>query len=282
MDRNRTKSIRRFALAGLALIAGLVLVPYLLIFYLIAGLIDVMRNKRRDRMVFERYFLGTGITTWLLSPLNLFADLLSYRNKGVYRLEDLPPAWAGEIEQVLDVFRTRKDEIIADIDRAFQDGRRGMFVYTWYGKKKPHGVEEFKQDFRFIKTIAVSVFSGKESTSFHYGPLRLTLRVLYNLTPVDTDKVFIECNGEKHYWHRDPLYIFDDTLMHRSVNDYDARRYVVFMDIMRPTPFPKVLDALISAVSLIAERFNAIFYKNWKMLRPGQKAPEASEVKTPS
>jgi aspartyl/asparaginyl beta-hydroxylase (cupin superfamily) len=282
MKRETVKSIRRYALGGLVLVAGLYFVPYLLIFFLITGLIDVMRNKRRDRVVFERYFLGKGITTWLLSPFNLFVDLLSYRNKGVYQLEDLPPAWAAEIESVLDVFRSRKAEFIADIDNAFQDGKRGMFVYTWYGKKNPHEVEEFKRDFRYIKTIAVSVFSGKESTSLHYGPLRLTLRVLYNLTPVETDKVFIECGGEKHYWYQNPLYIFDDTLIHRSVNDYDARRYVVFMDIMRPTPYPAVLDWLISGVSLIAERFNAIFYKNWKMLRPDAKAAQPSHVKTPS
>jgi aspartyl/asparaginyl beta-hydroxylase (cupin superfamily) len=115
------------------------------------------------------------------------------------------------------------------------------------------------------------VFSGKESTKFHYGPLRLTLRVLYNLTPVDTDKVYIQCGWKKHYWNQNPLYIFDDTLIHRSVNDYDARRYAVFMDIMRPTPLPGFLTALISAVSVIVARINNIFYKNWKMLRPGAK-----------
>jgi len=101
--------------------------------------------------------------------------------------------------------------------------------------------------------------------------------VLYNLTSVETDKVFIECGREKHYWYQNPLYIFDDTLIHRSVNDYDTRRYVVFMDIMRPTRYPRVLDVLISGVSLIAERSNAIFYKNWKMLRPDAKAPEPSK-----
>ena len=61
-----------------------------------------------------------------------------------------------------------------------------------------------------------------------YGPLM----------PIDSDKVFIQCGWEKHYWIENPLYIFDDTLIHRSVNDYEARRHAVFMDIMRPTPFP--------------------------------------------
>jgi len=58
------------------------------------------------------------------------------------------------------------------------------------------------------------------------------------------------------------------TLMHRSVNEYDARRYCVFIDIMRPTPFPRLMSALISVVAVAVERINDLFYKNWKMLRP--------------
>ena len=274
MERATKKTIRRFSLAGVALVLGLFLVPLLTIFYLACGLIDVMRNKRRDALVFRRYFMGNGITTWLLSPFNLFVDLFCYRNKGVYQIDDLPPEWRAEVDSVLDVFRDQKDEILADIDQTFDDGRRGMFVYEWYGKRKDHSVAALNRDYKYVKTIAVSVFSGKESTSFHYGPLRLTLRVLYNMTPVDTDKVYIQCGLEKHFWRDNPLYIFDDTLIHRSVNDYDARRYVVFMDIMRPTAFPALLNPLIAGVSVIAEQANTIFYKNWKMFRPGQKTGE--------
>jgi aspartyl/asparaginyl beta-hydroxylase (cupin superfamily) len=271
MERKTVKLARRLAIMGIALAAGFYFVPTVVALYLITGLFDVMRNERRDALVFERYFLGNGIPTWLLSPFNLLVDLCCHRNKGVYQLEDLPPEWRAEVETVLDVFRNRENEIIAEIDRTFEKGRRGMFVYNWYGKENPHSIEEFKQDFRYIKTIAVSVFSGKEATSFHFGPLRLTLRVLYNLRPVVTDKIFIQCGWEKHYWYQNPLYIFDDTLIHRSVNEYDARRYAVFMDIMRPTAFSGLLGVLISGVSFIAESFNAIFYKKWVMLRPRSK-----------
>ena len=271
MQRNTVKSVRRLAIGGTVLAAGLYFVPVVMALYLITGLFDVMRNERRDAMVFERYFLGNGIATWLLSPFNLLVDLCCHLNKGVYQLEDLPPEWRAEIETVLDVFRNRENEIIAEVDRTFEKGRRGMLVYKWYGKENPHSIEEFKKDFRYIETIAVSVFSGKEATSFHFGPLRLTLRILYNLRPVVTDKIFIQCGWEKHYWYQNPLYIFDDTLIHRSVNEYDARRYAVFMDIMRPTAFPGLLAVLISGVSVIAERFNAIFYKKWEMLRPPPK-----------
>ena len=82
------------------------------------------------------------------------------------------------------------------------------------------------------------------------------------------DRIYIECQGVKHRWHDNPLYIFDDTLMHRSVNELDARRYCVLIDIMRPKPVPDVFSGLISLVLLEVEQFKSVFYKNWKMLRP--------------
>jgi beta-hydroxylase len=236
------------------------------LFFLATGMIDVLRNERRNRTLFERYFTGNGVTNWLLSPVNLFFDLLCYRNRKIYRLEDLPPAYRAEIESAIDTFRRRKDEIVADIDRAFDSGRRGMYVYRWYGQQYNRSIEEFNRPFRYLQTVAVSVFTGRESTSFHFGPLRLSLRVLYNLTPVDSDDVYIECGRTRHIWRDDPLFIFDDTLMHRSVNEDEARRYCVFMDILRPSPAPAVLSALRVAVAAISRGFKGIFYRNWKML----------------
>jgi aspartyl/asparaginyl beta-hydroxylase (cupin superfamily) len=268
VQRNVKKAIRKTVIAVPIVGAAFYFAPIPAAVFAACGFIDVMRNRRRDAMLFNRYFLGNGIPTWLLSPFNLIFDLLCYRNKGVYALDDLPPAWRAEVDEVLGVFRERREEIIADVDRAFGEGRRAMYVYRWYGRREAHGIAALDRDFRYIKTIAVSAFKGREATGFHFGPLRLTLRVLYNLRPTPSEDIFIECGGKKHYWHEDPLFIFDDTLMHRSVNLNEARRYCVFMDIVRPTPFPGLLSALVSAVSVAAARVNAVFYKHWKMLRP--------------
>jgi aspartyl/asparaginyl beta-hydroxylase (cupin superfamily) len=245
--------------------------PWLFAFWLVCGAIDVLRNKGATVLVYNRYFLGNGVLTWLLSPFNLFVDLLSYRNPGVYRLADFPEVYQVEINEVLGIFRNQKTKIISDIDGKFENGRRGMYVYRWFGKRNIDNIPELNRDFKYLKTIAVSVFSGKESTSFHYGPLRLSLRILYNMEPADTDLVFIECNGVKHFWNKDPLYIFDDTLMHRSVNEYDARRYNVFMDVVRPSPFPMVISSMLFVVSRSVERINAVFYKNWTMIGGAKK-----------
>ncbi|ORE88035.1 aspartyl/asparaginyl beta-hydroxylase domain-containing protein [Aurantimonas sp. 22II-16-19i] len=276
MKRKTKKLIRRIAIAVPLAILCLWLIPVITLTFIVCGLIDVSRNRGRTPLTFSRYFMGNGIPTWLLSPFNLFIDLVSYRNPGVWRLEDFPPEWRAEIETVLDTFRANKREIIADIDQQFGEGRRGMYVYRWYGKRFVDNVPAFNRDFRYVKTIAVSVFSGKESTTWHYGPLRLTLRVLLNLDPADSDRVFIECNGARHLWRDDPLYIFDDTLFHQSVNEVDARRYNVFMDVIRPSPVPDFLSALLVGVSALADRLKAMFYKNWKMIdRRGAASPAA-------
>lgn len=217
-------------------------------------------------MMFRRYFTGNGLLTWFLSPFNLFIDLISPRNPGVLKLEDFPDPHRAEIDEVLNVFRAQKDKIIADIDAVYGEGRRGMYVYRWFGKKQIDNVPELGGDYKYVKTIAVSVFSGKEKTTWHYGPHRLSYRVLLNLSPVETDKVFIECQGQKRYWHEDPLYIFDDTLFHRSINELDARRYVVFMDVARPSYVPAIIDVGLTFVSTIGGRLKQFFYKNWKLI----------------
>ena len=260
------KRLRKGIVAVAALSGALYFVPFLAIFYIATGLLDVLRNERKDRNLFERYFLGNGVTAWFLSPLNLLMDLLCYRNKRIYRLEDFSEECRQEIEEILSVFAARKEEIIAHVDHAFESGRRGMFVYRWFDRQYNKEIAEFNKPFKYLQTIAVSVFEGNESTSFHFGPLRLTLRILYNLTPIESAEIFIECGRTKHYWHKDPLFIFDDTLMHRSANENEARRYCVFMDVIRPSPVTALLSALLVGFSAIAQLAKGVFYRNWKML----------------
>lgn len=266
MQRAVRKALGRSAAAVPLLIGAFYFLPYLTLAYIGLGIIDVMRNQLRTPELFRQYFLGKGIFMWFLSPLNLLADLLSFRNRKVWQWEDFPEDYRQEITSVLAVFQSKREQIIADIDDAFKDGRRGMYIYQWYGQRRIQRISGFAKDYRYIKTIAVSVFNGRESTSFHFGPLRLTMRVLYNLSPVDSKDVFIECGSTKHYWCENPLFIFDDTLLHRSVNEYDGRRYCVFIDIIRPSPVPKLLSALVRGVSIVAGPINSVFYKHWRMI----------------
>ena len=258
---------RKILLALLVLALAFYFVPWLAVFYIAAGLLDVSRNSQRDGELFSRYFLGNGYVTWLLSPFNLLIDLFSSRNKGTYAIEDFPEQTQTEIRNLLQTCDTQKDHIIAQCDKAFESGRRGMFIYRWFGKQHNAEIESFNNAAPSVQTIAISIFDGEEATSFHFGPMRLTFRLLYNLTPIKNDGVFIECGAVKHFWHNNPLFIFDDTLMHRSVNRSASRRYCLFVDVVRPSRFTGMIGALVSPVTAIAEPFKHLFYGKWKMLK---------------
>ena len=51
---------------------------------------------------------------------------------------------------------------------------------------------------------------------------------------------FIKVGNHVNYWQDNKLFIFDDTLQHQSCNNSDAVRYCMFLDILRPTPWPRI------------------------------------------
>ncbi len=262
-----SKQVKRYLRIIIPLTILFYFVPVIALIFVVCGIIDISRHKVVTGDLVTKYFAGNGLPTWLLSPLNVFLDLISDRNKLVYRLEDFPDAERQEIEGVLKTFDDQREEIIGDIREKMGGKARGMLFYKWYDKNTNDSVPAFNRDMTYVKTIGVSVFNKKESTSLHFGPLRLTLRVLYNLTPRQSDNVFIEVDGIKHYWHDDPLFIFDDTIQHRSINEEDHERYCVFVDVLRPSRFPGFQNVMMKVIQMIFINFNGIFYKRWTFLK---------------
>ena len=116
--------------------------------------------------------------------------------------------------------------------------KRGMIFFKWYGRNLDTSVDvpEFHERYKSIRTIGISIFNKKQHTSKHYGLLRVTLRVLYNINHIESPDVFIRVGRHTHYWRDEKLFIFDDTLQHQSVNGSDEPRYCMFVDILRPRP----------------------------------------------
>ena len=186
-----------------------------------------MRHDNITGELIEKYFSGSGFFTWMLSPINLLTDVISYRSNVTFRLEDMPAEHCSEIQACVRGFVENGDFIKAHIARALEQNKRCMLTFKWFNTKQITDlrIPAFERNYRYIKTIAVSVFNSRESTSRHFGPLRFTFRVLYNLEPIDSREVFIEVDGRLHYWVDDPLFIFDDTVFHRSINGVDHVRY---------------------------------------------------------
>ena len=239
--------------------------PYVTIVLVACGIVDFSRNRRSDWASINRYFFGNGMLTWAFSPLNLFSDLISTRNRYLYRLSDLPDDCQQEIQEVIGALK--RNNVTDALKEKMSDKKRGMIFFKWYGKNIDTSIdaEEFHRSYKYVRTIGVSVFNANQSTSLHFGPLRLTLRVLYNLDPADSDDVFIDVLDQKHLWRDDPMFIFDDTLMHCSVNGSERIRYCMFVDIERPSRLGRpILHALLAVVQVFMINFRGIFYKNWE------------------
>jgi Aspartyl/Asparaginyl beta-hydroxylase len=234
------------------------------------GIYDLSRNRKIDASVVKRYFTGNGVFTWVLSPVNTLLDILSlpYTNKGIYKLEDLPATHQAEIKRLVEA--AYKENLVEKLAEKIKENPRTMFFFQWYGQdvKNDIDIPSFHESYKYIKTIGVSVFNKKQSTSKHFGPMRATLRVLYNVNDMKDKTAYIEVGDTLHYWQDEKLFIFDDTLQHQSFNESDAARYCLFVDIMRPCLLPSLLAAFVSLLCVLLKGVNNVFYKNWKVVKP--------------
>lgn len=248
--------------------------PKVALIYILCGIYDVLRNDERTPELFEKYFLGEGLPfwlispVWLLSPVNTLLDLLAlpYVNKGVYRLDDLPAEHKAEIVRLINSTRTR--DVVGELQAAASAEKRSMFFFKFYGAnvQQTANIPEFYYDYKNIITIGVSVFNKRQSVSKHFGPLRATFRVLYNINDMPDDLAYIVVGRTTNYWRTHKLFIFDDTLLHQSVNETDVPRYCLFVDIIRPTMLSIVLRTFVEGIGrLTSQGPNKLFFRQWKV-----------------
>jgi hypothetical protein len=178
-DRIWKFTLRRVVLPGVAGLSAVYLFPKIALFYLVCGAYDVSRNRPLTLSTTRRYFLGNGVLLWVLSPINILLDLFSlpYINKGTYKLEDLPLDFQDEVERFIKV--TNEADLVQKSEEQVKQHRRAMILWRSYGVKVDPvvNVPSYDAPWKYIKTIGLSVFNTKITTSSHFGWLR-------QLTPV--------------------------------------------------------------------------------------------------
>jgi beta-hydroxylase len=263
------KFSKRAAKRIIPLALAVYFIPVLFAVYAGLGLLDFLRNKRRTLGTLDRYFAGNGFFTWLLAPFNLLMDVISlpYWNRGIYQLSDLPRPYQDEINAMLEA--ARRGDLVSRLDAKMQGLKRGMIFFKWYGRNVQTSIDipEFHRDYRYIRTIGVSVFNKKQSTTKHFGPLRVTLRLLYNINEIASENVYIKVGNHINYWRDNKLFIFDDTLQHQSCNESDEVRYCMFVDVLRPSLLPGLMSAILACIRVVIARFNFAFYQHWAFIK---------------
>jgi hypothetical protein len=261
-------AVRRliFPLCVLAPIAYLF--PKIALLYAICGAYDVSRNRPVTAETLRHYFIGNGFGTWLLSPLNCLLDLLSlpYVNQGVYRLTDLPQGHQDEINRLIRA--ASEADLVRQLEERSKENRRTMLFFRWYGKNTNASLQvpAFHLPWKYVQTIGVSIFNRRVTTSKHFGFLRASLRVLYNLNDMNDDSAYIVVGGVTNSWRKNKLLIFDDTLLHLSANETEQPRYCLFVDILRPTPFPAVMQGMVAITRYLTQSIKFVYYANWKII----------------
>ena len=265
------RAIVKFAKHILVAAAALALFYYFpipIILFTLCGFCDVSRNQGLDAGVLKQYFLKNGFATWLASPINILLDVLSlpFSNKGIYDLSDLPLSYQSEIRNLL---RSADESDLPNLLRhRSNESQRSMFFFKWYGRdaEAPVAVPGFQREFKYVRTIGVSIFREHESTSRHFGPFRATIRLLYCLGEIKDENAYIRVGTTENHWNEKRLFIFDDTLLHQSFNETDESRVCLFVDLVRPSYISFVFDGAVWAIRMIFKGMNGIFYKNWKLV----------------
>jgi beta-hydroxylase len=90
--------------------------------------------------------------------------------------------------------------------------------------------------------------------------------VLYNVNDIKDKSAYIVVGNTTSYWRDNKLFIFDDTLLHVSANETDQLRYCMFVDILRPSPFPRAMAAVVACEGYLNSKLKLITLSGWTLV----------------
>jgi beta-hydroxylase len=166
--------------------------------------------------------------------------------------------WVKHIEDNWMVIREEAERLLDDRDALanFQDISKDQIEITdddrWktfflygYGFEAKLGIEMCPRTAALMKeipgmtTAMISILSPRKHILDHRGPYKGVLRYHLGLiVPKDAAACRIRVGDDIRHWEEGKSMIFDDTFNHEVWNDTDETRVVLFVDIIRPLPFP--------------------------------------------
>jgi beta-hydroxylase len=196
----------------------------------------------------------------LLAPIERFIGRRSLVGDATFfPLERFP--WAAHIEDNWEVIREEAERLLEDqaelanfqdiskdqIEITDDDRWKTFFIYG-YGFEAKLGVEMCPRTAALMRevpgmtTAMISILSPHKHILDHRGPYKGVLRYHLGLiVPQDAEACRIRVGEDIRHWEEGKSLIFDDSFNHEVWNDTDETRVVLFVDVMRPLPFPESL-----------------------------------------
>lgn len=153
-------------------------------------------------------------------------------------------------------------EVLPSQERLTQDNQWKTFMLYGYGYKAKGNCDRCPKTTQLIESVPgmkTAFFSilgpGKHippHRGFYKGVLRYHLGLI---VPTPEEKCRIRVGDSIRHWEEGKSLIFDDTYDHEVWNETNGRRVVLFMDVVRPLPFPLSMwnSAVIKFISWLPE-----------------------------
>ncbi len=245
--------------------------------------------------------LTIAIGESVLAPIERFIGKRSLVGDATFFANDHFP-WIEEIEANWTTIRGELEKVLEDREALpnFQDISRDQIEITdddnWktfflfgYGFRAKLGTEmcpktaELMQRIPGMTTAMFSILSPRKHILDHRGPYKGVLRYHLGLiVPRDAEDCRIRVGEDFRHWLQGESMVFDDTYNHEVWNDTDETRVVLFVDVLRPLPFPESLinRAIVKAISyspfvLDAKRNQEAWERRYLERRQAQQAATA-------
>jgi aspartyl/asparaginyl beta-hydroxylase (cupin superfamily) len=205
----------------------------------------------------------------ILAPIERFIGRRSLVGDATFfPLERFP--WVAHIEQNWTVIREEVERLLEDraalpnfqdiskdqIEITDDDRWKTLFLYG-YGFEAKLGIElcprtaALMREIPGMTTAMISILSPRKHILDHRGPYKGVLRYHLGLiVPADAEACRIRVGEDIRHWQEGQSMIFDDTFNHEVWNDTEETRVVLFVDVLRPLPFPEsaINRAIIKAI----------------------------------
>jgi ornithine lipid ester-linked acyl 2-hydroxylase len=194
----------------------------------------------------------------ILAPIERFIGRRSLVGDATFfELERFPwvkhveESWPAVLEELQLVLEDREalpnfQEISKDQIEITDDDRwKTLFLYG-YGFEAKLGVEmcprtaALMREIPGMTTAMFSILSPRKHILAHRGPYKGVLRYHLGLiVPREARACRIRVGDDIRHWEAGQSMVFDDTFDHEVWNDTDETRVVLFVDVLRPLPFPE-------------------------------------------
>ncbi len=213
--------------------------------------------------IFHIHFRGSARLPFLrqlfdhssfMAPINLFMHLfsgvpatpyLSVRDFG--ELAPLERNWEIIRTEALNLLALQKIRAAEKNDDAgfnsfFKSGWK-RFYLKWYDASHPSAERlcpctvALLRDIPCVKAAMFAELPPGAQLNRHRDPFAGSLRYHLGLVTPNSERCFIEVDGQRYSWRDGEGMMFDETFLHWARNDSDSNRIILFCDIERPMRF---------------------------------------------